>query len=184
MTDSEMGNKATKSPSVAAAARQPEVEVVLPSTMNTVYTLRFSGNVIRWKDYKEVRSMHVRHARYDLENKHDWEEWLRYTMRDALVNECERATGQTVHMKSEPPVANIVITLDPRVKRYQFAENSHTKISGTLQWRSVATDSVAMRAAVDWRLGDRMAYYGIQDEEERWTYIFNPGEITNEPHTV
>lgn len=183
MTDSEMGNKATKS-SNATVVRQPEVEVILPSTMNTVYTLRFSGSVIRWKDYKEVRSMHMRHARYDLENKHDWEEWLRPTMRDALVNECERATGHTVHMKSDPPVADIVLTLDPRIKRQSCSDTSYTKISGTLQWRSVATDSAAMRAAVDWRLGDRMSYYGLQDEEERWTYLFSPGDITTTPHTA
>jgi opacity protein-like surface antigen len=178
MTDSEMGNKTSK-----ASVRQQEVELTISSTMNTIYTLKFTGFVTRWDDHKEVRSQHVRHARYDLENTHEWGEWLGATMRDALINECEKFTGKIVHMKSDPPVADIVLTLDPRIKKKHFYDESYKKINGTVQWRSVSTDSSAMRGAVDWRLGDRMSYYGLEDEKEKWAYIFSPGEITSAPHT-
>jgi hypothetical protein len=174
MSESEMGNKVTKT-----SSRVPEAELVLPSTLNTVYTLQFTGNVVRWQDHKEVRSSHMRHARYDLEHYHDWQEWLRYTMRDAIVNECERVTGKTIHLKSEPAVADIVLKLDPRVKRTGFS-TEHTRISGTISWRSIPTESASLKAAIQWRLGDRMAMYGLQDEEERWSYIFSPGEVTSE----
>jgi hypothetical protein len=156
-----------------------EAELILPSTLNTVYTLHFTGNVVRWKDHKEVRSSHMRHARYDLEHYHNWGEWLGYTMRDAIVNECERATGKTIRLKSEPAVTDIVLKLDPRVKRSGFS-TEHTRISGTISWRSIPTDSASLKAAIEWRLGDRMAMYGLQDEDERWSYIFSPGELSFE----
>jgi hypothetical protein len=179
MSESEMGNKVTKT---TAGVEPVKMNFILPSTMDTVYTMRFSGNVVRWKEEKEVRSKHVRHARYDLEEYHNWEEWLGWTMRDALVNEYEKATGKNVHIKCEPPVSDFVLKLDPRVKRDKVGGDGHTHISGVITWRSVTTEPSALKAAVEWRLGDRMAFYGLQDEEEKWTYIFSPGEVFSEPY--
>ena len=173
-----MGNKVTKT-STRAAEPVREVELILPSTLNTVYTLQFTGNVVRWKDYKEVRSSHMRHARDDLEHYHNWDEWLSSTMCDAIVNEFERATGKTIQPKSQPAVTDIVLKLDPRVKRTGVGLE-HTRISGKVSWRSIPTDPVSLKAAVEWRLGDRMAMYGLQDEDEKWTYIFSPGDVTSE----
>jgi hypothetical protein len=178
MSETEMGNKVTKT-TTRASEPVREVEVVLPSTLNTIYTLQFTGNVVRWQDHKEVRSSHVRHARDDLQNYHDWDQWLGNTMRDAIVNECEKVTGKTVRLKSDPAVTDIVLKLDPRVKRTGFS-TEHTRISGTISWRSIPTDSASLKAAIEWRLGDRMAMYGLQDEDERWSYIFSPGEVTSE----
>lgn len=74
---------------------------------------------------------------------------------------------------------DIVLKLDPRVKRTGEGIE-HTRISGKVSWRSIPTDPASLKAAIQWRLGDRMAMYGLQDEEERWSYIFNPGEVTSE----
>jgi hypothetical protein len=178
MSESEMGNKVTKT----TAAEPSRMTFILPSTMNTVYTMRFTGIVVRWKEEKEVRSKHVRHARYDLEESHNWGEWLRWTMRDAVVNEFEKATGQEIHPKSQPPVTDFVLKLDPRMKRDKLGGDSHTRISGVITWRSVATEPSALKAAVQWRLGDRMAFYGLQDDIEKWSYIFTPGEVLVEPY--
>jgi hypothetical protein len=182
-----MGNKSVK-PSHASQMASgsgtimaEKVEFVLPSTMTTVYTLRFTGNVIRHRESKEVRSKHMRHARDDLEHNHEWDEWLGWTMRDAIVNEFETKTGQEIHTRDAAPVTDIKVVLDPRIKRSGIMPDAHTRISGVITWRSVATEPSALRAAVDWRLGDRMAFYGLQDEEEGWSYIFSPGQIVAEP---
>ena len=181
MSDSsEMGNKAMKASPTMSVVEPSRVNFILPSTMDTVYTMRFSGNVVRWNEFRQVRSKHMRHARYDLEKQHNWEEWLRYTMRDAVVNEFEKATGQQVHPRSEPPLTDFVLKLDPRIKRSKLGDTNHTRISGVITWRSVATEPSSLKAAVEWRLGDRMAFYGLTDEEEKWTYIFKPGDVLSE----
>ncbi len=148
------------------------------STMNTIYSLRFTGQVIRWNQHKEVRSKHMRHARDDLENYHDWYEWLSSTMRDAVMIEVEKTTGKSISFTSDPPVADIVVMMDPRVKRNSLSPQAHTFITGVVQWRSIATNSEAMTAAVAWRLGDRMSQYGLKDEDEGWQFLFTPGDMS------
>jgi len=145
--------------------------------MNTFYTLRFSGQVIRWDDKKEVRSKHMRHARYDLENFHNWDEWLASTMRDAVMIEVEKSTGKSITFDSDPPVSDISIHLDHRVKRNSLNPFAHTFITGSVSWRSISTNAASMKSAVEWRLGDRMSQYGLMDEDERWQFIFTPGDL-------
>lgn len=136
------------------------------------YSLEFSATLSRWKGKRKVQKHHVQAARRILEDIHFWHEWLGSTMRDATEAEIEDFLGVTVDSRGFPAILDISVDLDPPSKR------NRNEITGVISWRSIPTSETALENAVEWRLGDRMSQYGIQNDDGGWVCTFQPQTLT------
>lgn len=144
---------------------------------NVTYSLEFSATLTRWKGKRKVFKQHVVAAREIIEDVYFWQEWLASTMRDAVEEEVEGFLGVCVDSYNVPPVLDIVVELDPAPKKTRRNPEGHNEITGVISWRSVPAGDKALENAVEWRLGDRLSNYGIQDEKEGWICFFHPGTL-------
>ena len=139
------------------------------------YSLEFTAEVARWDRWKSVKRRHVERSRAMLENSFFWEEWLSSSMRDAMEDDFSRSLGvEDIHFETLPPIFDIQIDLDPMSKK------KRNEITGVISWKSVMVDTEMLEEAIEWRLGDRMSHYGINDENERWSCFFTPGTLLSE----
>ncbi len=164
---------------MSAPSEQPTF--VYPTTQ-TVYTLRFTGEVSRFDPDRFVRQEHVDEARVMVGDAHEWRDWLQSTTRDACEIDWKLRTGREVYPK-EPEVFDIQVTLKPPKKKSKFDLDGWLEINGEVTWRGPEASELAMRQAVQWRIGDRMAYYGIRSVSDKgWMYIIRPGATSHAAH--
>ena len=170
-TDTEMGAKVSRA-TQTQVAEEPK-KFTIPALINTRYILTFTGSVYRLSQHKDVRKKHVKEAREELLKESTWLEYLQWTMRDALVNHFERETGQQIYCgaNDKGPVQNLQIVLDAPYKKSPFDDTNHHRISGKVIWESIETDGPSFDAAVQWRIGDRMAYHGVQTDSWYFTLV-------------
>lgn len=155
-----------------------EPSAVVRAVPNVCYSLEFSATLTRWKGKRKVMKRHVEAARDMLEDTWFWQEWLASTMRDAAENEVEEFLGVCVDAYGTPPVLDIVVELDPAPKKTRRNPEGHNEITGVISWRSIPAGDKALEDAIEWRLGDRLSNYGIQNESEGWICFFSPGTLT------
>ncbi len=152
-------------------------------TEQSVYTMKFSGFVQRMNPDRKVRKEHMEEARAAVGDVSEWTDWLRSTTRDACEIDWRIKTGHEAYPK-EPPVSDVTITLTPAREKTRFDPEAHLQINGTATWCGPTASGTGIRAAAEWRIGDRMAYYGIRSQSEKgWIYIVSPGIITIAPVT-
>lgn len=157
-------------------------EFVMPTRVTTRYTLKFSCEVQRHEEDedgepKPAKQSQIRAAREDVLSEHTWREFLGFTLRDVAESEYTAATGKEVYPRDSPPVLLISLTLDP--EENPASKKLSDEFSGTVVWESIAATEPHLRKAIEWRLGDRMCYYGIQGDG--WTCLTSPGAYTQEP---
>jgi hypothetical protein len=52
----------------------------------------------------------------------------------------------------------------------------YTVYSGTLTWTSASVPLDTLQKDIDWRIGDRMSMYELDDED--WHIYINPGKVS------
>lgn len=154
-----------------------EPSMMIRADPTTEYVLEFSANVSRWNSKKSVKKQHVEGARRSLESDLFWEEWLESTMKDAMEETVGEFLDVSIHTHKMPPVLDITIELDPPGKKTRRNPEGHTEITGVISWRSIMVSEKSIENAIEWRLGDRLNMYGIQDEQEKWSCYFHPGTL-------
>lgn len=160
----------------STTAHEPSLRVNAVSTMS--YSLPFRVCIERWKKKHKVRMHHFIGARRMLKDIFLWEDWLGSTMRDAAQDTIEDFLGISVNPENLPEVVDICIEIDPIQKK------SYNKITGVIHWRSIAVNKKRLDHAINWRLGDRMCQYGIQNDEEKWICFFHPGLVIMESYST
>lgn len=166
-----MGVSASKISCGDSSTKAVEPSVQLNASPNTIYSLEFSGEIVCWKR-KKIKGKQIKESRNILEDSFFWQEWLDATMQDATEECVGDFLGVSVSSKSSPPVLDIVVDLDPITKK--------NEITGVVSWRSISIPEKAITNAVEWRLGDRMCHYGIQNEKEKWSCLIYPGVLERE----
>lgn len=165
-------------PTVSKASKP---EFVYP-TEQSVYTMKFTGFVQRMNPDCKVRKEHLEEARALVGDVSEWDDWLRSTMRDACEVDWRVKTGHAAY-PNDPPIYDLSISLTPFKEKSRFDPEANLQINGSITWRGPKTSDMAIRAAAEWRIGDRMAYYGIRSVSEKgWMYIISPGIITVTPN--
>ena len=169
-------------PFCSIPATMADPNFVMPTRVTTRYTLNFSCEVQRHEvdedgEAKPAKQSQIRQAREDVLNEHIWWEFLGFTMRDVVESEYTAATGHEVYPRDVPPVKVMSLTLtqeaDPSAKK--LSDN----FTGTVVWESISATEPHLKKAIQWRLGDRMCYYGFQSDD--WTCITSPDDYTQEP---
>jgi hypothetical protein len=155
-----------------------EPSVMVQARPNTVYSLEFSADLVRWSRRNTVKKRHVDAARGILGDPWFWTDWLESTMRDATEEMLGDLFEVGVNAHGAPPVLDIHVELDPPPKRTRRNPQGHNEITGVVTWRSIPASEVSMENAIDWRLGDRLSMYGIQSETDGWSCYFHPGTLT------
>lgn len=180
LTHAEMGSKVSRA---TQTEDMGEKKFFIPTEVCVRYTLEFEAQVERTEEHKDVRYKHVDEVRAELQHSSTWREFLGWTMRDAVVNHFEKETGQEIHCgaNEKGPVENLSIVLDPRRRKSHFDEEYHTYVTGCVSWDSIDTEPASYASAVQWRLGDRMAYHGVQDIKSKWCCSIHFGKSTKVP---
>jgi hypothetical protein len=118
------------------------------------YILRFQTTVVRVDDATSWRRRHVRHAVEQLREPTTWSDYISAAFKQA---------GNTT---VEPALFSF------KVRIHEVTDNF---IRGTLTWiGSAVEDPAKLVDGLEWFIGDRMAQYGLQDDEEGWFGITLP----------
>ncbi len=118
------------------------------------YILRFQTTVVRIDDATAWRRRHVRHALQQLREPSTWSDYI------------IAAFKQAGDLTSDPALFSF------KTKIHEVTDNF---IRGTLTWIGPAVeDSAKLVDGLEWFIGDRMAQYGLQDDDEGWFGITLP----------
>lgn len=116
------------------------------------YILRFQTTVHRVDDGTAWRRRHVRMAMTELRDPFTWSDYISAAFQQAGL--------------PSPPIYNL---------RCRIQEVTDNYIYGTVTWlASAVIDMRGLADALEWFIGDRMAQYGLQDDEEGWFGITLP----------
>jgi hypothetical protein len=147
-----MGQNITTLRSSAArrAASHPPPRSSGPSLRR--YILRFQTSVHRVDDGTAWRRRHVRMAVQELRDPFTWSDYIGAAFQQAGLH--------------SPPLYNL---------RCRIQEVADNYIYGCVTWLAPTTDDPhALTDALEWFIGDRMAQYGLQNEDEGWFGITLP----------
>jgi hypothetical protein len=118
------------------------------------YILRFQTTVVRVDDATAWRRRHVRHAVEQLREPTTWSDYI------------SAAFKQAGDLTSDPALFSF------KTKIHEISDNF---IRGTLTWiGSAVEDPAKLVDGLEWFIGDRMAQYGLQDDDEGWFGITLP----------
>ena len=155
-----------------------EVEFEYPERQ-AVYTMAFSADIERkGSGYHKVRQEHMDEAREEMGSANLWRDWMAWTLRDACETDWKIQTGKEVYPK-EPPVEILSVELEAQVPKSKFDRDSWKQVKGKVTWKGPLCSMPALREAVQWRIGDRMCYYGVESMDEKgWVAYTRPGVLT------
>lgn len=116
------------------------------------YILRFQTTVHRVDDGMAWRRRHVRAAIQELRDPFTWSDYICSAFQQAGL--------------PSPPIYNL---------RCRIQEVTDNYIYGSVTWlASAVIDMHGLADALEWFIGDRMAQYGLQNDEEGWFGITLP----------
>lgn len=96
-------------------------------------------------------------------------QWLLYTMQD--LNERIKLGEKEYGILEGPiPLENISISFDS-------IDTTNMTATGTLTWTSLKAPLKMVQEDIDWRLGDRMRYYGFENRDH-YSFEFIPEEVS------
>jgi hypothetical protein len=106
--------------------------------------------------------------------KSTWEsQWLLYTMQDLK----ERMTKMKEGEEEEEVEDDNVPLRDIKIE-FTCVDHENMKAEGRLIWTSLKAPLEMVQEVIDWRLGDRMRYYGFENTN-KYSFEFIPGDITH-----
>lgn len=157
--------------------------VVLPTAVTVQYSMPFICIVTRFKEGKKLSSTSVSNALNEWREEYLWWEFLGWMMRDTLEDMHKMDSGKKVYLDKSPSVENVKVTIDSNpvseLDEADLDEDTHDEkeFEGTVTWESVDVREKELEEARAWRIGDRMAYYGVNDDSRIWYTHIKPGKI-------
>jgi hypothetical protein len=138
------------------------------------YRMTFTATVLPLDGEEELSRGQIHAARVAVRDQETWSEYIHPMMRDALETEFLKLHDLDISLRDSPP-ANLV-----NVRLYKSINDAHppNKMRGRVVWSSLECDLACLGSAAAWRIGDRMAQYGVMDEQEGWWVHITPGKIT------
>lgn len=131
--------------------------------------MKIKKKVDAWEAVKRRKMVSTEQELLDVEGT--WKaQWLKYLMEDVKEDIVWEGEGETLDIPI--PLENIKIVFTSK-------NPDELTMSGTLTWTSAAVPVKMMQDAIDWRLGDRMRYYGFEDDTKT-TAEFEPGMVSLE----
>ena len=143
--------------------------IAIPSLTLITYTLPFTANLICTDEAMPSEKLQLR-GRHELEDA-NWGEYLYATMRDASVPKYSSEKGKHVDMEDWDVTISSSVTQQKDPKGFFY-----TVYSGTLTWTSLSCPLERVQEEIDWRIGDRMSMYEIDDDD--WHVYIEPGTVS------
>ena len=148
--------------------RNPPLPPLPPSPKVSTYTMPFTCNLIRTDEAAPSKKL-VAYARREIEDA-NWGEYLSATMRDAVKEKYSSAKSEYVHLEDWE------ITLSSSTTQEKDPKGlSYTVYNGVLTWTSVTCPLKRVQEEIDWRIGDRMSMYEI--DNDKWHVYIEPGKV-------
>jgi hypothetical protein len=144
------------------------------------YTMRFSSQVERLKgEDHRVKKEQVEEARNQLAEERLWREWTSFLLRDAVELDIRLDYGREVYLK-DAKVTLESVTLDAQIPKSKWDPDSWKRVEGTVVWTGPLAKVSSLITAADWRINDRMCYYGVQEGDVKtgWIAYTRHGLIT------
>ncbi len=135
------------------------------------------------KEGKPLRSSYVKEVLGEWRSESLWREFLGWTMRDAVESAWKCETREEVWSDTCPPVQNVTVSINDtpfsEIPKEELDEDmqDEKQFDGTVTWESVDVPEKELGKAKDWRIGDRMAYYGVVGDSNTWYTHISPGKI-------
>lgn len=146
------------------------------------YTMRFSSQIQRQKgEDHRVKADQVAEAREQLAEEHLWREWTSFVLRDAVELDIRLDHGREVYLK-DAKITLESVTLSPQIPKSKFDPDSWKRVDGVVTWTGPRAKLSSLITAADWRIDDRMCYYGVQEGDLKtgWIAYTRHGMITAE----
>jgi hypothetical protein len=165
-----MGTTARPSPQQILVYRAPPTPVKAYRRRLARYSLSFTVEInSTHRNRVSLSKNQSAAAKEAIMDPESWRPFLEATMTQSLEKDIAGRRGQTTYFTRDVPCVNIHVTLE-EADKYKISG----RYRGRVEWHAAMCTPELVGQAAAWHIGDRMAQYGLQNEEQSWWAEVHP----------
>jgi hypothetical protein len=169
-TSTPLGTTARPSPQEILVYRSPPTPVKVYRRRLARYSLSFTVEInSTHRNRVSLTKNQSAAAKEAILDPETWRPFLEAMMTQALQKEVASRGSPTPYFTRDVPCPNIQVTLE-EADKYKISG----RYRGHVEWQSAMCNPEEVGRAAAWHIGDRMAQYGLQNDEQSWWAEVHP----------